>query len=79
LPPVLLALITLAAEAAGHEPNKTPFYVLGGALAVFAVLIALVGIRGHATFPASAGQFRIALGLAVLLVAGAMASAVLTG
>jgi hypothetical protein len=75
---VLLALITFAAEE-GPEPSKTPFYVLGGALAVFAVAIALFGIRRHDTFPASTGQFRIALGLAVLLVAGAMASAVLTG
>jgi hypothetical protein len=79
LPAVLLALITLAAAEAGPEPDKTPFYVLGGALAVFAVAIALVGIRRHETFPASTGQFRVALGLAVLLVLGAMASAVLTG
>jgi hypothetical protein len=78
LPPVLLALITFAAEEAGHESDKTAFYVLGGLLAVFAVAIAFVGIRGHDTFPGSEGRFRAGLALVVLLVIGAMASAVLT-
>jgi hypothetical protein len=75
---VLLALITFAATEAGHETDKTAFYVLGGVLALFAVLVSAVGIRGHETFPASQGQFRGVIAVALLLVLAAMASAVLT-
>ena len=75
---MLHALITLAATEEAAESSKIPFYLLGGALAVFAVLVSAVGIRGHETFPPSTGAYRAVLGLAVLLVAGAMAAAVLT-
>ena len=75
---MLHALITLAATETGHEGSKTAFYVLGGALALFAVAVSAAGIRGHESFPRSRGLFRAVLGLAVLLVIGAMASAVLT-
>ena len=47
-------------------------------LAVFAVIISVVGIRGIATFPSSKGQARGVLGLAALLVLAAMAAAILT-
>jgi hypothetical protein len=74
---VLQALITLA--QAEEESSKTAFYVAGIALAVFAVLIGAIGIRGHETFPPSRGAARAVMGLAVLLVAATMATAVLTG
>jgi hypothetical protein len=77
LPAVLQALITFAAEEA--EGSKTAFYVIGGALAAFAVVVSAIGIRGHETFPSSMRAYRAVLGLAIVLVAGAMATAVLTG
>ena len=46
---------------------------------MYAVLVSAVGISRHETFPATQGQFRAAIGIAVLLVAGTMASAILTG
>jgi hypothetical protein len=75
---VLATLITFAAEAA-EEGSKTPYYICGGVLAVFAVVISAIGIRGHDTFPGSQGAYRGVVGLAVVLVLATMASAVLTG
>jgi hypothetical protein len=77
LPPVL-ALLQLVAAVQGDEPSKTPFVILGGLLVLFALCVSAVGIRGHETFPSSRGAQRAVLGLAVLLVAGAMATAVIT-
>jgi hypothetical protein len=69
----------LAAVEEGVEPSKTPFYIAGGALVVFAVLIAAVGTRGAETFPSSKGARNAVCLLAALLVAAAMATAVITG
>jgi hypothetical protein len=74
----VLALILLAAEALEDEPSKAPFYLLGGLLALFGVGLAAVGISRHATFPPSASVQRGLIGVAVLLAAGAMATAVIT-
>jgi hypothetical protein len=77
---VLLALITFAAEEAGHEEtSKTLFYVCGSLLAVWAVVISAIGIRAHETFPASQGTARAVMGVSAVLVVLAMASAVITG
>ena len=54
----------------------TLFYVVGGLLAVFAVLISVLGISRIGTFPNSKGQTRGVIGLAALLVLAAMASAI---
>jgi hypothetical protein len=73
------ALITFAAEAVEHdEPDKTAFYVLGGILAVYAVAVSFVGIRGYASFPGSKGARSGIMALSVALVVATMASAVLT-
>ena len=69
----------LAAVEEGAEPSKTPFYIAGGALVVFAVLIAVIGTRGAETVPASKGARNGVCLLAALLVAAAMATAVVTG
>jgi hypothetical protein len=74
---VLQALITIAVAEA-EESSKTAFYVAGGVLAAFAVVISAIGIRGHETFPPSRGAARAAMGLAALLVAATMAAAILT-
>jgi hypothetical protein len=71
----VLALVTFAAE----EGSKTPYYIAGGVLAAFAVIISAIGIRGHDTFPASKGAMRAVMALAAVLVIATMASAVLTG
>jgi hypothetical protein len=74
---VLAALIAFAAEAA-EETSKTPFYVLGGAAAVWAIVLFAVGMRAE-SFPGSVRAQRALMGISVLLVAAAMTSAVLTG
>ena len=52
-----------------------PFYVAGGLLAVFAVLVSVLGFR-RPEFPAGAGGARAVMALGALLVAAAMATAV---
>jgi hypothetical protein len=75
---VLQALITIA-QAEAEETSKTAYYVAGIVLAVFAVVISAIGIRGHETFPPSRAASRAVIGLAAILVAATMAAAVLTG
>ena len=74
----MLALLATAAEHV-EEPSKTAFYVAGIALTVFAVIVAALGIRAHGHWPASRGAARAVMGLAVVLVAATMATAVITG
>ena len=73
---MLASLITFAAEEAA-EPSKVPFYICGGLLAVWAVLIGLFAIRRE-TFPASQGQARGVMAISVVLILAAMATAVIT-
>ncbi len=74
---MLATLVTLAA-AEGEEPSKTVFFICGGALAAFAVVLAAVGIARHRTFPPSKGAARGVMALAFVLVAATMVSAVVT-
>jgi hypothetical protein len=74
---VLHALASLAAVEE-EESSKTLFYVLGGALVAWALLVSVVGIKRH-TFPGSPGAARAVMAISALLVIGAMASAVITG
>jgi hypothetical protein len=76
LPAVLELLLTAAGE---EETSKTAFYVSGIALTVFAVIVSALGIRSHGHWPSSRGAARTVMGLAALLVALTMASAVITG
>ncbi|HEX8105644.1 MAG TPA: hypothetical protein VF533_23715 [Solirubrobacteraceae bacterium] len=72
------ALVTFASVAEeGAEPSKTPFYIAGGALALFAVLVSALGITQH-DFPRTKGASRAVMALAALLVAAAMATAVIS-
>ena len=49
-------LLLFAQEhAVEEEVSKTPFYISAGVLCAFALLLAAVGIRRHATFPPSRG------------------------
>jgi len=75
---VLSTLLTLAAVEAGSEPSKTPFYVIGGILAGWAVLVSAIGIMRHETFPQSAGGKAGVMAITAVLVAATMLSSVLT-
>ena len=76
---MLHALITFAATEEGEESSKVLFYVFGGALAAWAVIVATIGIRAHDSFPPSRGAARGVMAISVLLILCAMASAVITG
>jgi hypothetical protein len=76
---VLHAIITFATEEAGEESSKTLFYVCGGALAAWALILSAIGIRAHATFPSTEGAKRGVIGISLVLTVLAMASAVITG
>ena len=75
---MLATLLTLAAETAEEESSKTLFYVLGSAAAVWAIVLFAIGMRSPA-FPGSPGAQRGVIAISVVLVLGAMASAVITG
>jgi len=73
---VLPSLIAFAAEAA--EPDKTLFYIAGGLLVAYAVIMGFIGITRHDRFPSSSGAARGLMALSVVLVVFVMASAVIT-
>ena len=73
--PMVHALLVLAAEEA--EPSKTAFYVFGGALAVWAVVLGVIGLRSP-EFPGSERGERGVMAISAVLVVAAMAAAVLT-
>jgi hypothetical protein len=75
---VLHAIITFATEEAGEESSKTLFYICGGLLAVWAVVISAIGIRAHETFPPTKSAARGVMAISAVLVVLAMASAVIT-
>ena len=74
---MLATVLTLAAETAEEESSKTLFYILGGAAAVWAVVLFALGMRSP-SFPASQGAQRGVIVVSVLVVVAAMASSLLT-
>ena len=76
---MLQALVTFAQHAGEAEASKTASYVAGSELAACAVIISAIGIRRHETFPPSRGAMAAVIGLAAVLVAATMATAVITG
>jgi hypothetical protein len=74
-----LLVSTLAAtEGAAEHVSKTPFYVAGGLLAAWAVLVSLIGTV-RPGFSAKAGVARLVMLLTAVLVAGVMSTAIITG
>jgi plastocyanin len=59
-------------------PSKVPFYIAGGLLVAWAVLLAAWGVS-HAEFPGSSGRARLVMLTSLLLIAAVMTAAVLTG
>jgi hypothetical protein len=70
-------VILAAAEAGKEEKSHVPFYICGGLLAVWAVVVSVIGFT-RPDFPASQGQQRGAMLLTAVLVVASMATAVLT-
>lgn len=68
------ALLVLAAEQAEHSP--TAFYIAGGVLAAWAVVLSAVGMT-QPDFPKSDGTAKGLYGLSALLVIATAATAVL--
>ena len=62
---------------AAEETSKTAFYVAGAALAVWAVIVAFVGIT-QPEFPKNAAGRAGVIALTAVLVVGAMSTAVIT-
>jgi hypothetical protein len=67
-------VLALAAE----ETSKLPFYVCGGLLVLWALLVSALGIRAHDRFPGSKGARSGVMAISVVLILAAMATAVLT-
>jgi plastocyanin len=63
----------------GAAPSKVPFYIAGGLLVVWAVLLAGWGIGHGGDFPGSWGRSRLVMLTSFVLVAATMSAAVLTG
>jgi uncharacterized cupredoxin-like copper-binding protein len=60
------------------EKSKVPFYIAGGALAVWAMVLSLgLGLR-HASFPKDLGGERAVIAISVVLVLAAVSMAVVT-
>ncbi|MEJ7894565.1 MAG: hypothetical protein WKF94_18185 [Solirubrobacteraceae bacterium] len=75
----MLETILFAAEVASEEhTNHTAFYVAGGALALWAVIVSAIGIRGHADWPSSSSVTNGIMGVSAFLVVVACATAVIT-
>jgi hypothetical protein len=68
------ALLVMAAE----ETSKTAFYLAGGALAAWAVILSAVGLS-RPEFPGSVAATRGVMAISAVLVIAAMAAAVVTG
>ena len=70
-------LLILAAEHA-EEASPTLFYVTGGVLALWAVLVSAVGMVRH-DFPGGAVASRGVMAISALLVVAVMAASVISG
>jgi plastocyanin len=62
---------------AAGEPSKVPFYIMGGILVSWAVVLSVIGLS-QAEFPGSPGRARAVMGISAILVLGTVTSAVAT-
>ncbi|HEX3977019.1 MAG TPA: hypothetical protein VHW96_12205 [Solirubrobacteraceae bacterium] len=67
-----LLLITAA-----DEPSKVPFFIIGGALAVYAVILGTIGIQ-QPDFPSNMRGQRGVIALTAVIAVLAVAAAILT-
>jgi hypothetical protein len=73
----MLTLFAVAVEHSSDEGSKTAFYVAAGAFAAWAVLLGTFGVMRPA-FPRGDGAARAVMLVSVVLMLGAMATAVIT-
>ena len=73
----MIALLMLAAEEAQEEGSHTAFYIAGGVLAAWAVIVAFLGIV-RPGFPSGDAGRSIVIALTALFVLGATSTAVIT-
>jgi hypothetical protein len=76
---VLLAVLQETLHVAEEETSKAPFYVASTLLVIYAALLSAVGTARHETFPPSRGVSTALMLVGAVLVAGVMATAVITG
>jgi plastocyanin len=69
--------VARAVSVFATAPSKAPFYVAGGLLAGWAVLLGLTGLR-YPDFPGSAGRARLVMVTTGVLVAATVTAAVVT-
>jgi hypothetical protein len=69
----VITTIVLAAS----EPSKVPFFIAGGAIAAWAVVLAALGLS-RATFPFNVRGERAVIAVSVVLAVIAMAMAIVT-
>ena len=62
---------------AADEPSKVPFFIIGGALAVYAVVLATIGIQ-RPNFPGGASGQRGVIALTLVMVVLAIGAAIVT-
>lgn len=72
---MLHAFLTIAAEHV--EPDKTAFYIGGGALAAWAVILGALGMT-QPEFPKSEGAARGVMAISVVLTIAAMVTVLAT-
>jgi hypothetical protein len=73
----MLHVLTLAAAEGAAATSKTPFYLCGGLLVLWALVLAGIGMSRPGCPGAVAIERRV-IAMTVLLVAAAMATAVIT-
>ena len=69
--------MSLLLLTAAGEPSKVPFLIIGGALAVYAVILATIGIQ-RPQFPGGASGQRGVILLTLVLVVLAIGAGILT-
>jgi hypothetical protein len=69
--------MSLLLLAASDTASKAPFYICGGALAIWAVLLAAIGLS-RPEFPNNATGQRGVIGISFVLIVVAIGSAILT-
>jgi hypothetical protein len=72
---MLHALVLAASDVA--KPSKVPFYICGGLLALWAVVLGSFGIS-RPDFPGDEAAMRGVIGITLILVAAALTTAVVT-
>jgi hypothetical protein len=68
----------LAVLFAAAGPSKTPWYIAGAVLAIYAVILAFIGLRSP-EFPFGERGERGVIAVSVVLVVIALGAAILTG